>query len=162
MRNHAVLSASGSHRWLNCIPSARLEEEFENTGSEAAREGTAAHALCEHKLKKALKMRSRRPVSDYDSDEMEECSDAYVDFVMEQYEKVRQNCKDPVVLIEQRLDFSEYVPDGFGTGDCLIIGDGKLHNHRLQIWYGCPRRCLRESADETVRTRGTSRIRYAV
>lgn len=127
MRNHAVLSASGSHRWLNCLPSARLEEEFENTGSEAAREGTAAHALCEHKLKKALKMRSRRPVSDYDSDEMEECSDAYVDFVMEQYEKVRQNCKDPVVLIEQRLDFSEYVPDGFGTGDCLIIGDGKLH-----------------------------------
>ncbi len=127
MRNHAVLSASGSHRWLNCLPSARLEEEFENTGSEAAREGTAAHALCEHKLKKALKMRSRRPVSAYDSDEMEECSDAYVDFVMEQYEKVRQNCKDPVVLIEQRLDFSEYVPDGFGTGDCLIIGDGKLH-----------------------------------
>lgn len=127
MRNHAVLSAAGSHRWLNCLPSARLEDEFENTGSEAAREGTAAHALCEHKLKKALKMRSRRPVSDYDSDEMEECSDAYVDFVMEQYEKVRQNCKDPVVLIEQRLDFSEYVPDGFGTGDCLIIGDGKLH-----------------------------------
>lgn len=51
--------------------------------SEAAREGTAAHALCEHKLRKALHMRSKTPVSDYDSDEMEECSDAYVDFVME-------------------------------------------------------------------------------
>ncbi len=127
MRNHALLSASGSHRWLNCLPSARLEEEFENTGSEAAKEGTAAHALCEHKLKKALRMRSKRPVSDYDSDEMEECSDAYVDFVMEQYEKVKQSCRDPVVLIEQRLDFSEYVPDGFGTGDCLIVGDGRLH-----------------------------------
>lgn len=127
MRNHAVLSASGSHRWLNCLPSARLEEEFENTGSEAAREGTAAHALCEHKLKKALKLRSRRPHSDYDSDEMEECSDAYVDFVMEKYEKIKQSCDDTVVLIEQRLDFSEYVPDGFGTGDCLLIGDGKLH-----------------------------------
>ena len=127
MADHAVLSASGSHRWLNCTPSARLELEFENTGSEAAREGTAAHALCEHKLKRALHMRSRRPVSDYDSDEMEECTDAYVDFVMEQYEAAKQVCKDPVVLIEQRLNFSCYVPDGFGTGDCLIISDDRLH-----------------------------------
>ena len=70
---HAVLSASGSHRWLNCTPSARLELEFENTTSEAAREGTAAHALCEHKLKKFLKKRSKRPVSDYNSDEMHRC-----------------------------------------------------------------------------------------
>lgn len=127
MAEHAVLSASGSHRWLNCTPSARLELEFENTGSEAAREGTAAHALCEHKLKRALHMRSRRPVSDYDSDEMEECTDAYVDFVMEQYEAAKQVCEDPVILIEQRLDFSCYVPDGFGTGDCLIISDDRLH-----------------------------------
>ena len=127
MADHAVLSASGSHRWLNCTPSARLELEFENTGSEAAREGTAAHALCEHKLKRALHMRSRRPVSDYDSDEMEECTDTYVDFVMEQYEAAKQVCEDPVILIEQRLDFSCYVPDGFGTGDCLIISDNRLH-----------------------------------
>ena len=127
MADHAVLSASGSHRWLNCTPSARLELEFENTGSEAAREGTAAHALCEHKLKRALRMRSKRPVSDYDSDEMEECTDAYVEFVMEQYEAAKQVCRDPVILIEQRLDFSCYVPDGFGTGDCLIISDDKLH-----------------------------------
>lgn len=127
MADHAVLSASGSHRWLNCTPSARLELEFENTGSEAAREGTAAHALCEHKLKRALHMRSRRPVSDYDSDEMEECTDAYVDFVMEQYEAAKQVCEDPVILIEQRLDFSCYVPYGFGTGDCLIISDDRLH-----------------------------------
>ena len=127
MGNHAILSASGSHRWLNCTPSARLELEFDDTSSGAAKEGTAAHALCEHKLKKALHMRSKRPVSDYDSDEMEECTDAYVDFVMEQYEAKKQTCKDPIVLIEQRLDFSRYVPDGFGTGDCLIIGDGNLH-----------------------------------
>ena len=127
MADHAVLSASGSHRWLNCTPSARLELEFENTGSEAAREGTAAHALCEHKLKRALHMRSRRPISDYDSDEMEECTNTYVDFVMEQYEAAKQVCEDPVILIEQRLDFSCYVPDGFGTGDCLIISDDRLH-----------------------------------
>ena len=134
MADHAVLSASGSHRWLNCTPSARLELEFENTGSEAAREGTAAHALCEHKLKRALHMRSRRPVSDYDSDEMEECTDAYVDFVMEQYEAAKQVCEDPVILIEQRLDFSCYVPDGFGTGDCLIISDDRLH--MIDFKYG--------------------------
>ncbi|MCW6662788.1 DUF2800 domain-containing protein [Aerococcaceae bacterium NML190073] len=120
MAKHAVLSASGSHRWLNCSPSARLELEFENTSSEAAKEGTAAHALCEHKLKKALKKRSRRPTSEYDSDEMEECTDGYVEFVMEQYEAAKQTCQDPIILIEQHLDFSCYVPDGFGTGDCII------------------------------------------
>ena len=127
MSNHAVLSASGSHRWLHCLPSARLELEFENKESNAAAEGTAAHALCEHKLRKALHMRSKRPVSDYNTDEMEEHSDAYVQFIMEQLEEAKQSCKDPLVLIEQRLDFSCYVPQGFGTGDCIIIADKKLH-----------------------------------
>ena len=127
MRKHSILSPSSSHRWLNCTPSARLEQEFQDRESEAAKEGTAAHSLCEHKLKKALRMRSRRPHSDYDSDEMEECSDAYVDFVMEQVEAARQVCKDPIVLIEQHLDFSCYVPDGFGTGDCIIVSDDRIH-----------------------------------
>lgn len=127
MTGHAILPPSGAHRWLHCTPSARLEQEFENAESVAAKEGTAAHALCEHKLKKALRMRSKRPVSDYDTDEMEECTDAYVDFVMEQYGLAKQNCKDPLVLIEQRLDFSCCVPEGFGTGDCIIIADDKLH-----------------------------------
>ena len=94
MTKHAILSPSSSHRWLNCTPSAVLELEFENTSSSAAEEGTAAHAFCEHKLKKALKMRSKRPVSDYDSDEMQECTDAYVDFVLEQYELAKQKCKE--------------------------------------------------------------------
>lgn len=127
MGNHAILSASSSHRWLNCLPSARLELEFEDQSGEAAKEGTAAHDLCEHKLKKALHMRSQRPVSEYNSDEMEECTDAYVDFVMEQVELARKSCTDPIVLIEQRLDFSCYVPDGFGTGDCVIISDDRVH-----------------------------------
>lgn len=127
MSRHAILSASGSHRWLNCLPSARLELEFESQTSEVAREGTAAHALCEHKLKKALKKRSKRPVSDYNSDEMEECTDAYAEYVMEQYEEAKKSCKDPIILIEQKLDFSCYVPDGFGTGDCIIISDDTIH-----------------------------------
>ncbi|MBH1939891.1 DUF2800 domain-containing protein [Mobilitalea sibirica] len=127
MGNHAILSASSSHRWLHCLPSARLELEFADISGTAAEEGSAAHALSEHKLKKALHIRSKRPISDYDSDEMEECTDAYVDFVMEQVELAKQICNDPIVLIEKRLDFSCYVPDGFGTGDCLIISDDRLH-----------------------------------
>lgn len=124
---HAVLSASSSHRWLNCNPSARLEQEFEDNGSEAAAEGTAAHALCEHKLKRALKRRSKKPTSIYNSDEMDECTDGYVQFVLETLAKAKENCADPKVLIEQRLDFSNYVPDGFGTGDCVIVADHTLH-----------------------------------
>ena len=124
---HAVLSASSSHRWLNCSPSARLEQEFEDRETEAAAEGTAAHALCEHKLKRALKMRSRKPVSQYDCDEMDEYTDAYVQFVLEALAEAKQTCADPQILIEQKLDFSCYVPDGFGTGDCIIVAEKRLH-----------------------------------
>lgn len=124
---HAKLSASSAHRWLNCNPSAQLEREFADRSSEAAAEGSAAHALCEHKLRKALKMRSVRPTSKYDSDEMELYTDSYVEFVLEQIEIAKQYCSDPFVLIEQKLDFSCYVPDGFGTGDCLIVADKLLH-----------------------------------
>lgn len=127
MSKHAILSASGAHRWLNCTPSARLELEFDDNSGEAAAEGTAAHALSEHKLRKALKMRSKKPVSPYDSDEMDNYTDGYVEFVLEVIEQAKQICSDPLILIEQRLDFSKYVPEGFGTGDCLIIADGTLH-----------------------------------
>lgn len=124
---HAKLSASSAHRWMNCNPSANLEREFADHSSEAAAEGSAAHALCEHKLRKALKMRSTRPISKYDSDEMEMYTDSYLDFVLEQIAVAKQHCTDPFVLIEQRLDFSCYVPDGFGTGDCIIVADKLLH-----------------------------------
>lgn len=127
MSKHAILSASGAHRWMNCTPSARLELEFDDNSGEAAAEGTAAHALSEHKLRRALKMRSKKPVSPYDSDEMDTFTDGYVEFVLEVIEQAKQSCNDPLVLIEQRLDFSKYVPDGFGTGDCLIISDGTLN-----------------------------------
>ena len=125
--SHAVLSASSSHRWMNCTPSARLEREFADRETEAAAEGTAAHALCEHKLRRALKMRSRKPVSKYDCDEMDGYTDGYVEFVLEQLAQAKLECADPLVLIEQRLDFSCWVPEGFGTGDCLIVADKLLH-----------------------------------
>ena len=72
-------------------------------------------------------MRSQRPISEYNSDEMEECTDAYVDFVMEQVELAKTKCNDPIVLIEQHLDFSCYVPDGFGTGDVSHWEEVKLN-----------------------------------
>ena len=125
--SHAILSASSSHRWMNCTPSARLEREFADRETEAAAEGTAAHALCEHKLRRALKMRSRKPVSKYDCDEMDAYTDGYVEFVLEQLAQAKLECADPLVLIEQRLDFSCWVPEGFGTGDCIIVADKLLH-----------------------------------
>ncbi len=135
-RKHAILSASSSHRWLNCNPSARLEADFEDRETEAAAEGTAAHALAEHKLKKMLKMRSKKPISRYDCDEMDEHTDGYAAFVMETYNEAKSRCKESVILIEQRLDFTKYVPDGFGTGDCVIVGDKTLYIIDLKYGQG--------------------------
>lgn len=126
-KQHALLSASAAHRWMNCTPSARLEQTFQDNSGEAAAEGTAAHALAEHKLRRALKMRSKKTILQYDSEEMDSYTDGYVEFVLEQIALAMKTCADPQVLIEQRLNFSKYVPDGFGTGDCVIIADGVLH-----------------------------------
>ena len=145
MGNHALLSPSSSHRWLKCTPSAVLETEFEDKSSSAAEEGTAFHALCEHKLKKALRRRSKRPVSAFNTDEMEEHSDAYVEFVLEQLEKAKQTCSDPMVLIEQKVDLSEYVPASYGTADCLIVSDNNLHI--IDAKYGVA--CYIEVAENT-------------
>jgi len=134
--DHALLSASSSHRWLHCNPSARLEREFADRETTAAAEGTAAHALAEHKLKRRLKLRSERPVSPFDTEEMEICTDDYADFVMEQVTKERKRDPDTQVFIEQRLDFSCYVPEGFGTGDCLIVSKGRLHIIDLKYGMG--------------------------
>ena len=129
MAGHALLSASSSQRWLNCPPSARLYEGYEDKSSEYAQEGTDAHSLCEHKLKSALGMESANPTEglSFYSEEMEQCACDYASYVMELVEEAKKICKDPVVLIEQRLDFSRFVQEGFGTGDCVIIADGTLY-----------------------------------
>ncbi len=126
---HALLSASSSHRWLNCPPSARLCENYDDKGSDFAAEGTDAHALCEYKLKKALGIPAENPTDNLSwySAEMEDCANGYAAFVTELVEDAEKICSDPVVLIEQRLDYSKYVAEGFGTGDCVIIADGTLH-----------------------------------
>lgn len=133
---HAILSASGSHSWLACTPSARLEQEFSDTDSTASLEGTAAHSLAEHKLKKKLKMQSTRPNTICDNDEMEMYTDDYSDYVVEQYTKAKRYDVNAKVLIEQRLDFSCYVPEGFGTGDAVIVSKGKLHIINLKYGLG--------------------------
>lgn len=126
--NHALLSASSSHRWLECPPSANLCSEQPDTSSEYAQEGTDAHALCEHKLKALLGMKTDDHTENltYYEDEMERCANEYAVYVSEQVEKAKTVCNDPVVLVEQRLDFSRWVPEGFGTGDCVIVADGTL------------------------------------
>lgn len=125
---HAILSASSSHRWLNCPPSARLCETYEDKGSNYAAEGTDAHSLCEYKLRKALGMGAVDPSEHltWYNEEMEDCANGYATYIMELVEAAKETCADPVVLIEQRVDFSRWVEQGFGTSDAIIIADGTL------------------------------------
>lgn len=125
---HSVLGASAAERCMNCTPSAQLTAGMEDETTTFAAEGTAAHALCEWKVRKALKMRAgKRPTSDYWTDEKEEYTDDYRDYIMDLVGQAMQHCKEPVTLIEQHLDFSCYVPDGFGTGDFLLVADKELN-----------------------------------
>ena len=129
MAKHAVLSASSSERWLNCPPSARLCEAYEDKGSDYAAEGTDAHTLCEYRLKQALGIPAEDPIENLSwyNEEMEECAAGYAAYVVELLETAKQTCSDPVVMIEQRVDFSRWVQEGFGTADCLLIADGVLN-----------------------------------
>ena len=129
MRAHALLSASASHRWINCPPSVRLGEKYENRGSEYALEGTEAHLLCEYKLKQMLGIGMADPVPgmQYWSEEMEQNAEGYAGYVMEIYEDLKAEKRDPVLLIERQVSYEKWVRDGFGTADCLIIADGVLH-----------------------------------
>ena len=125
---HALLSASSAHRWIACPPSALLSKKFEDSSSSFAQEGTDAHTLAQYKLEKLLGLPTKDPtesLSFYD-EEMNDHAENYATFVLEQVEKAKEACVDPQVLIEQKLDFSRYVPEGFGHVDCLIIADGTL------------------------------------
>lgn len=125
---HAVLSASSSHRWLACPPSALLCARERDSPGTFALQGTDAHSLCEYKVRKALGMDAEDPTENltYLDEEMMDATDQYAQFVMEQVAAARERCTDPIVLVEQRLDFSRWVPDGFGTGDCVIVADEVL------------------------------------
>ena len=130
---HALLSASGAHRWLHCTGSPLLEKEFPDTTSVYAKEGTLAHELCELKLKKYTTVmpkgtytRAHNKImkSELWQNEMESTSETYLEYVKE----IMLSCEiAPAVLIEKRVDFSRYVPEGFGTADCLILAGDTLH-----------------------------------
>lgn len=130
---HALLGPSSAERWLNCPPSARLSEKYPDTTSEFALEGTDAHELCELKLKKSLKqIRSSKVLKDpsgslkYYNEDMERYTNEYVEYVLDIYNQCKKCCEDTDIIVEQELDFSNYVPEGFGTGDCIIVSDEKL------------------------------------
>ncbi len=133
-RKHAILSASGAARWLHCTPSARLEEQFPDTGSEYAAEGTLAHSIAELKVRKKFvepmgprtfntRMNKLKKDGHY-SEEMQRCTDDYLDYISKVYMSYKEK---PTIAVERKLDYSRYAPEGFGTGDCIIIGSDTLH-----------------------------------
>lgn len=127
---HALLSPSASHRWLNCTAAPRLEEGVKDEGSEYAAEGTLAHAYCACKLKSFLGLPTDDEAKEiaeyakYFTGEMDEYTDVYATIVLEKYNAARSKTADAQLLVETRLDFSEWVPEAFGTADAIIIADG--------------------------------------
>ena len=126
---HALLSASSSKQWLHCPPSVRLQEDFPNENSVYAEEGTFAHEICEYKVRKYLHERVKRPQSEeFDTEEIEQITDVYAEFVITIIEQMRENGCEPLAFVEERVDYSHIAPSGFGTADMVIIGhdaDGK-------------------------------------
>ena len=147
MPKHAKLSASGSHIWLNCTPAVKMSEGIPDRQTAFTLEGTTAHRLAEVRLGRIYDLISDREyragirevqASEFYSAEMEEYVTKYVDWVTEVYGEVRRQSEDCELLTEQRLDFSSWVPGGFGTGDVVIIADGTLTVIDLKYGKGVP------------------------
>lgn len=142
---HAKLSASGAKRWMSCTPSASLEDQFPESTSGYAEEGTFAHALADliinynlHNIKKAkfIKDLEKMKQNPYYSQDLLEYVEDYANQIFEFANEAKMLCDDVIVLTEQRLDFSEFVPEGFGTGDIVIIADKELHVVDLKYGKG--------------------------
>lgn len=137
---HALLSASSSKQWLHCPPSVRLQEGFPNESSVYAEEGTFCHSVCEYKVRKYLKERVKRPQSEeYYTEEVDQITDVYYEFVVGVIEEMKRNGCEPLVLVEERVDYSHIAPSGFGTADMLIVGrdaDGKGVLHIIDFKAG--------------------------
>ena len=138
MGKHAFLSASSSPRWTACPPSAKLCAEVDDKSSPYAMQGTDAHELAAYEVEHALGHNVRDPTEDLDyyDEEMQMSIDGYRDFVMEKVEEVKAISEDVQVFVEERLDYSRWVPGGFGTGDCVIITQGLLHVIDLKYGIG--------------------------
>ena len=136
-KKHALLGASSSARWLICTPSARLEAMFPDEQSPYAAEGTVAHDLAESILRHKLEGKKAPKLDDY-STEMIEAVNRYVDICEEKMNEARARSSDAEVMIEAKLDFSRWVPEGFGTGDMVIVADGILEVIDLKYGKGVP------------------------
>lgn len=134
---HAILSASASSRWLHCTPSARLERKFPDTLSLYAEEGTQAHAYAEQFLNLFLKT-SKTTVAIKDNAEMQEAVQSYVNICVEKINEARTASPDAQIKVEQRLDFSRWVPEGFGTGDMVMVSDKYFEIVDLKYGKGVP------------------------
>lgn len=130
---HAAITASGSHRWIHCPPSARLEAQFPDTSSDAAAEGTRAHALAEKKLQTWMKTGRRQRYKE-DDEVMQESTDNYRDYVIGLYNGLKAAGADPDLNIEVQLDLSDWIPEGFGTSDACIPSTTALHI--IDLKYG--------------------------
>lgn len=130
---HARLSASSSHRWLHCPPSVKLAENFPSKTSIYAEAGRVAHAIAELKARKYFvepmstrtynaKLKKLQADEYYDKG-MEASTDTYLAFLQETAMTFKQS---PFVTLETRVDYSEYAPEGFGTADCIMIGEGRI------------------------------------
>ena len=137
VKKHALLGASSSARWLVCTPSARLEAMFPDEQSPYAAEGTVAHDLAEAILRHKLEGKKAPKLDDY-SAEMIEAVNRYVDICEEKVNEARARSSDAEAMIEARLDFSRWVPEGFGTGDMVIVADGILEVIDLKYGKGVP------------------------
>lgn len=134
-RSHALLSASGAHRWLICTPSALLEQRFPDTTSEAAQEGTLAHELAELKLRHYFfttefgKRKFNAAVKKLKENELwQNEMDGYTEEYLDYIKKTALSASaPPYVVIEKQVDLSAYIPDGFGTTDCILLGGRVLH-----------------------------------
>lgn len=144
-RKHAILSASGASRWLNCPPSARLEEAVEDTTSDYAREGTLAHEFADIGLRYAIGTLDTKQYEslaealrseDLYDPEMEDEVDKYVTYVLEEYQMAKKRPSGAIILVEEKVDFSYYVEDGFGTNDASIIADRVLEIVDLKYGKG--------------------------
>ena len=151
---HATLSASGAKRWMSCPPSARLEERlrgiFGEKSTPFAEEGTKAHSLAELKLlREKGRLSEDDGINDFNYDlrrkalgdipkEMDEATDYYAEIIIEKFLTARQSCPDAQLKLEQRLDFSRWVPDGFGTGDAVIVSEELLEVCDLKYGRGVP------------------------
>lgn len=142
-RAHALLSASGASRWINCTPSPRLEEKFKNTTSPYAEEGTLAHEFAEILLQEQLEIITPDEFyaagdtlskSDFYSPEMIDEVQKHVDYVKEQFESAQQINPDALLIIEDKVDLTQYIENGFGTNDVMIIADGVLEV--IDLKYG--------------------------